>query len=681
MNFDVDIFISYAHIDNLSLKQGDTGWIASFHKALDVRLSQLLGEAPRIWRDKKLQGNDFFGDEIVQQFPNTAMMLSILSPRYIKSEWCIREVKEFYKTASSGVGVRIGNKSRIFKIIKTAVPFEKHPQEIIDTLGYEFYVSDQNTGKTRELEPHAPEKLEQMYWSKLDDIAHDIRDFLLELKEIQGTKTGSFALPSPDQTDETDETALTVYLADTTSDLKTQRDMIRRELTEHGFRVLPDSVHPLVEEDFVSAVQQDLDQSVLACHLVGDSYGLVPEGSRKSTIVLQNELAATKSKTAGLPRLIWLLSDPERQEARQKEFIDLLRSDADTQYGADLFETSIEEFKSAIHETLEEIKNAQSPVTEKFNHIHTIYLAEVIAELQGRRESLRQTLMAAGCRVLPAKPLPLVYGDYVREVDKLLLQSDTAIHLLGDHYGLIPEQYDKSTAYIQNERMVLRCKEGQLDRLVWEAPHIPDHTDTRQKELIDFITTDPDNQVRSQHLESSEDQMETLILTGLKQLDDQRQQASAPQTADTGTDTGQPEQDDGPKIIYLICDKDDYDNEDAMLPQLEDALYDSGFDVVLPIFEGDEKEVTEDHYGNLRTCTAVMIYYGAGNELWLRAIVRDLTKAAGYGREKPLDIKGVFIAPPIDRRKGRFRAHDTVIIKSGDSFDPDSLKPFLDKFK
>ena len=70
MTFEMDVFISYAHIDNLPLREGESGWIASFHKALEVRLAQLLGEKPRIWRDQKLQGNDFFGDEIVKQFPS-----------------------------------------------------------------------------------------------------------------------------------------------------------------------------------------------------------------------------------------------------------------------------------------------------------------------------------------------------------------------------------------------------------------------------------------------------------------------------------------------------------------------------------------------------------------------------------------------------------------------------------
>ena len=128
MLFKRDIFISYAHIDNMALKEGEKGWVANFHRALEVRLAQLLGEKPEIWRDQKLQGNDYFGDEIVEQFPKTAVMISILSPRYIKSEWCTKEVREFYEAASKGIGIRINNKSRIFKIIKTHVPYDATPR-------------------------------------------------------------------------------------------------------------------------------------------------------------------------------------------------------------------------------------------------------------------------------------------------------------------------------------------------------------------------------------------------------------------------------------------------------------------------------------------------------------------------------------------------------------------------
>ncbi|MEO1507364.1 MAG: toll/interleukin-1 receptor domain-containing protein, partial [Cyanobacteria bacterium J06633_23] len=92
MDFDKDLFISYAHIDNQSLIPDQEGWISTFHKALAIRLSQIRGTPPKIWRDRKLQGNDDFSNAITEALTNSGLLLSILSPRYLKSEWCIREL-------------------------------------------------------------------------------------------------------------------------------------------------------------------------------------------------------------------------------------------------------------------------------------------------------------------------------------------------------------------------------------------------------------------------------------------------------------------------------------------------------------------------------------------------------------------------------------------------------------
>jgi len=59
MDFENDVFISYAHLDNQAVIEGQSGWISKFDRALKIRLGQLLGREPRIWRDPKLQGNDF----------------------------------------------------------------------------------------------------------------------------------------------------------------------------------------------------------------------------------------------------------------------------------------------------------------------------------------------------------------------------------------------------------------------------------------------------------------------------------------------------------------------------------------------------------------------------------------------------------------------------------------------
>ena len=100
MSFENDIFISYAHIDDMALVEGQKGWISSFHRALEIRLGQLLGRTPRIWRDPKLQGNDAFADRLVDRLPGVAILVSVVSPRYMKSDWCLRELREFTKAAA-----------------------------------------------------------------------------------------------------------------------------------------------------------------------------------------------------------------------------------------------------------------------------------------------------------------------------------------------------------------------------------------------------------------------------------------------------------------------------------------------------------------------------------------------------------------------------------------------------
>jgi hypothetical protein len=500
MKFERDIFISYAHIDNMPLREGKKGWVSNFHRALNVRLAQLMGERPQIWRDQKLQGNDIFDDEIVDQFPKTATMISVLSPRYIKSEWCTKEVKEFHETATEGIGARIGNKSRIFKVIKTEVPYEAHPPEIADSLGYEFFVREPDNGRPKEVSQNCAGELEQIYWAKLDDVAHDICEMLEILK--QKNKTRVFYPQTPQEQDQS-----MIYLAETSSNLKKQRDMIKRELVEFGYGVLPDTRLPAVEPGFKHSVENFLDQSVLSIHLVGGSYGPVPEGTQESIVPIQNQLAAKKSKTSQLQRLIWLRPSNYENLAdkRQEHFIHQLRTNAETQYGADFFETSIEDFKFAIHDKLEYLKSTPAAV--------------------------------------------------------------------------------------------------------------PTST-----------TTQPGK---------------------------------------------------GHQQIYLICDQRDLDH----IKELEDFLYNNEFDVILPSFEGEEEALMNDHRENLKSCDAVLIYYGAGNDLWMRSITRDLTKIAGYGRTSPLHVKAALLAPPKTRVKEHFRSHGIFVINGMQGFSTQLVEPFAELVK
>lgn len=506
MKFENDVFVSYAHIDDQPLIEGQKGWITSFHRVLEIRLGQLLGRHPRIWRDPKLQGNDIFADRLVERLPRVAIIASIVSPRYLKSDWCLRELREFQKASESTGGMRIGNKVRVFKIVKTPVPLEQQAAEFQDVLGYEFYTVDPDSGRARELSQSGDPESQRLYWAKLDDLAHDMAELLELIEKDDGPAPAVLEAPTE---------RVTVYLAETTYDLREQRDAIRRELLGYDAEVLPDRPLPLVGPECVDLVREQLARASLSIHLIGKNYGVVPEGETRSTIVLQHDLAVERSAAGDFGRLIWLPEALESEDARQVRFIDGVQTDTRIQAGADILQTTLADFKSAIHLRL---KPPEPPKEEP----------------------------APAAAARPAGPA---------------------------------------------------------------AP------------------------------------------------------AEAPE--------------DGLKRIYLIFDQRDGDEPNVVV----DYLFDQGFEVILPVFEGDEAQVRRDHEENLSICDGVLLWYGAGNELWLRAKLREVQKSAAFGRKKPITAKAVLVAPPDNPNKGRFRTHEAIVINQRGTFDPAAMQPFLSQLQ
>ena len=78
--FEDDVFISYAHLDNQPLKDGGEGWISKFHRLLEVLLRKRLGVDPVIWRDIDLSGNDYLTDKLVNRISKVALLVSVVSP-------------------------------------------------------------------------------------------------------------------------------------------------------------------------------------------------------------------------------------------------------------------------------------------------------------------------------------------------------------------------------------------------------------------------------------------------------------------------------------------------------------------------------------------------------------------------------------------------------------------------
>jgi hypothetical protein len=333
--FEADAFISYAHLDNIELIEGRKGWVANLYRALDVRVAQLLGKDAHIWWDPKLQGNDYFADTLGERLQRVAALVAVVSPRYVKSEWGRKELALFCEAAHRQVGVRVRDKSRIFKVLKTPVALEEHPPELEALLGYEFFKIDQETGKVRELDEIFGPDAQRDFWLKLDDLAHDLCATLKLLHEE--------GVAEPQR-----EPSTTVYLAATTGELKDDWLAIKRDLEQHGYAVLPDRPLPLHHAQAIEQVRADLNRCQMSVHLVGSTYSLVPEGGRESLIELQHELAVQRSAKGQFVRLIWIPPGLKVDDDRQDRVIQSLRMDPRTRGNADLLETPLEDLRTVI---------------------------------------------------------------------------------------------------------------------------------------------------------------------------------------------------------------------------------------------------------------------------------------------------------------------------------------------
>lgn len=488
MKFENDIFISYAHLDNQPLIRDAEGWISQFHHSLSVRVSQLLGKESSVWRDPKLQGNDYFDETIIKELQKVALLVSVFSPRYVRSEWCTKELMQFCEAAQYTGGLRVLDQTRIFKVLKTPVPIEEHPIQVRHCVGYEFFKFDKDTGRTRELDQKYGSDTERDYWIKLDDLAQDLCHLLAHLGH-----SVPVALPN-----DLPDTIETVFVADCSDDVKEQRDDVKRDLLGQQYRVLPIQPPPLHVDELVPALREWLDESQLSVHVIGKNYGIVPEGTDLSIVELQNDLAIEREEKGDFSRLVWIPPGLEAEDERQKRFIETLRSDPRTQKGADLLETPLEDLKTQIQQ----------------NFAHK--------------------------RVRDAAP---------------------------------------------------------------EKPRNP--SDLRH--------------------------------------------------------------------VHLMCDARDSENAKSVA----DYLFESGCEVTMPAFQGDEAEVRSDNEENLRRADGVLIYYGVPNELWLRGKLREGRKSAGMGRTHPLKATAILVAPPNSSQDSWLRTHEARVIHQSSTFSTDLLDPFL----
>jgi hypothetical protein len=289
-----DIFISYARDDDLAPPDGPDrkGFVTFLDENVRFEFRDLGPERPTIWRDtKRVADGDQFTPEIEEALKDASILLVVLSPNWMASKWCSRELETFARYHGPE-----GLQERIIVVSKRYVDPDKRPPLLQGQNGFAFYVRNADVGEiATDLEYFDRGKArDDRYWDKLKDLAA----FLLRRKPPP--------LPPPAYP----PTGRTIYVAKPASDMRAGYDRIVSELIGKGHTVVPAPSEDIPLGSAVSFIDEALSKSEISVHLLGEKAGEAPE-DQAPLVKLQLARAAAKAAKDGgatFHRILWVPS-------------------------------------------------------------------------------------------------------------------------------------------------------------------------------------------------------------------------------------------------------------------------------------------------------------------------------------------------------------------------------------
>jgi len=129
------------------------------------------------------------------------------------------------------------------------------------------------------------------------------------------------------------------------------------------------------------------------------------------------------------------------------------------------------------------------------------------------------------------------------------------------------------------------------------------------------------------------------------------------------------------KQVYLICENRDR----SFIRPIKEYLFKQNIEVITWLDDDTGRTLMDYHHKNLRDCDAALVYFGNGDEPWVRKNLEDLEKAFGYGRDHDWAASAVYVGAPPNDQKEDFLTHLVpYVIRNFQSFDPNDLRAFVE---
>lgn len=265
--FEHDIFLSYAHIDNLPEREGEKGWVEQFERQLSVHLLKRFGEPVAIWRDPKLARSQVFDQVIEEAVRGSGLMLSLITQPYLKSEYGAQEIKWFSAKAEREGGLVVNSYLRILPVLLYNIPAEQWPESCKGTTAFSFYRAEGDE-LGWPMDP-ASEEFQRALRQLVDEVHLVLTELgrsqpVVETEEPQAEPAGAAAEPG---------SGFSVFLAAAPHDLAPTQRRLAAALESAGVEVVAGVPPPYDEEGHGKRLREVFARTDLAVHLLSASAG------------------------------------------------------------------------------------------------------------------------------------------------------------------------------------------------------------------------------------------------------------------------------------------------------------------------------------------------------------------------------------------------------------------------
>ena len=300
-----EVFVSYAHADDLPFAEGTPGWVTALADRLEKSLMMRRGGSRvAVWIDHRLEPEKQVDGALRDRVRRAECFVAVLSPRYLESPWCRKELDAFIAHAGE-------QGERVFLLEMSPTSRDEWPRGIRNISARKFWAQGFDDPTAMPLGwPVADPAQDRPYWRALNELSH----FVSARLQAAGAATR-------------DDNTRCVWIADPTDHVLESWERLAGALRQQGYTVRPSAPgeYPTArEDDYRAALDADLTAADTFVQLLGPHPGRRPSWSELPYTMLQAAAARATSANRSQAFSLWRSPDIQLETITNPEYAQLL---------------------------------------------------------------------------------------------------------------------------------------------------------------------------------------------------------------------------------------------------------------------------------------------------------------------------------------------------------------------